>query len=215
VVRRPGGGNLVALLAHMPEYLVLGEAHRLYVLISLWHDAKGRDSVKLTDQRVVCMNTWNIAMQGAGDYFAYTHVGDLKQKRELITKTLKMAGSYQDAFAMTASHLVQTPVGRKELVDLVNEVWPEPKEEDRTPRTMNARGRLIDQFLDACKSDDLKPFAGTAYAVVQAAAAFDSHAVPTRQTQNWQENRFLSLMDSSSIQQSFQKAIEKVCGVAV
>ena len=207
------GGRLVALLAHFPTQIILGEEHRLYVLASLWHDAEGASSLKLTDQRVVCMNTWNAAMSGVGSYFSYRHVGDLQAKRDRITQTLKMAGDYSDKMAMTASTLVQATVSRQSFIDIVNEVWPEVK--DETARQKTNRLKLVEQFAAAVKTDDLAPFRGTAWAIMQAAADFDSHAEPVRKTADWEATRFINLMEGRGVQQTFLDAIERICGVTV
>jgi phage/plasmid-like protein (TIGR03299 family) len=207
------GGQCVFLLVHTRPIQIAGDEWRNYLLLSAWHDGRTASSAKATAQRVVCMNTWNAAMQGAGTSFSYRHTGDLQQKRDLATKAYKMSGTFMDALAMEADVLSSKVVTRQQLIDIVNMVWPEDK--NATPREEAARIRKLKAFGDCVKADDIKQFRGTAWAVMQAAADWDTHVAPARETKTWQENRFLDLFDGKGIQNAFRKAIDKVCAVAV
>lgn len=209
------GGRLVALLAHLPPLTILGEEHTPYLLASLWHDGSHASSIKATAMRVVCKNTWDMAMGGAGSFFSYKHTGDLKAKRDRITKALKLSSDFMDSLAMTASTLADVKISKLDFFSIINEVWPEVKEEDQSSRKDTNRKALLDKFAFFLSSPDLKQFSATGWGLMQAATAFDSHAEPARKTQNWQENRFINLMDGNGIQHSFLQAIRKVCSVNV
>jgi len=205
------GGKLVFLLAHTPEVLILNDSFKPYLLISVWHDGQTSSSVTFTSTRVVCQNTWNAAMSGAANKYSYKHTGNLDEKRKLAFDVLGLSEKYTDRLAMAAASLVSTKIDRPTYLDIINEVWPE--KEDAAPRETTNRLKVLQQFANATIVDDLKPYRGTAWCIAQAAAAFDSHAEPSRKMENWKENRFVNLMNGGTIQDSFLKAIEKVCGV--
>lgn len=210
------GGRLVFILAHMPAQLVLGDEIRPYFMFSNWHDGTGTMDEILTPVRVVCWNTWNMALKGATRKFSVRHTGDMEDKQANVAATLQIASTYMDKFAMTAETLEQTKVSRKDFFDIVTEVWPEPSKTDESyARKEKQREKVVSMFLQAVKAPDLQKFSGTAYLIQQAASAFDTHAEPLRRTMQYEENHFISLMDGKGIQESFAKAIEKVCGVTV
>jgi len=208
-------GKLVFILAHMPAQQILGDEIRPYFMFSNWHDGTGTMDECLTAVRVVCWNTWNAAMKGASRKFSVRHTGDMEDKQKNVAQTLKISSDYMDRLAMTAETLEQTRVSKPQVLDIINQVWPELKPEEQTPRKIANREAILQQFATALKADDLSKFRGTAWCLQQAIAAFDSHLEPVRQTVMWKENHFINLNEGNGIQDTFLKAIEKVCGVAV
>ena len=92
------GGKMVWMLAKMPSTTIVGDEFERYFLFSNSHDGTSAVRCCLTNIRVVCKNTLNLALREAKRSWRYTHAGDLASKIVDAKNTLIYANEYNKAF---------------------------------------------------------------------------------------------------------------------
>ena len=123
-------GKTVWLLAKMPETKVLDDAFVPYLCFTNSHDGSGAVRVCLTDVRVVCNNTLNLALSTAKRSWSTKHMGDLNSKLMEASETLQLANQYMDAFKAEADILATQKISPAEIDKLLDELFGKEKAEE-------------------------------------------------------------------------------------
>lgn len=184
-------GKTVWLLAKMPETKVLDDAFVPYLCFTNSHDGSGAVRVCLTDVRVVCNNTLNLALSTAKRSWSTKHMGDLNSKLMEASETLQLANQYMDAFKAEADILATQKISPAEIDKLLNELFGKEKaEESESKRKLQNVEEAKEAFYVCYLAPDLANFIGTYYGVINAMADMVDHRVPARLTENYAENNF-------------------------
>jgi phage/plasmid-like protein (TIGR03299 family) len=182
----------VWLLARMPETEVVGESHGHYLVFVNSFDGKGAIRVFITDVRVVCQNTLNMAIRGAKRSWSCRHMGDITEKMKEARRTLELASKYQMVFAEEANRLAETKFTVGQFECFVNQIIPEP--EDKENLTERVMKRITAQRNDLSSlyynTPDLTSIRGTKWGVLQATSDYFSHRTPLKATKTYKENFF-------------------------
>lgn len=106
--------------------------------------------------------------------------------------TLGLIDEYTVALQQEAERLAAVRVTDEQIEAMLDCMYPvAPTDTDiRKRRIIN----LKDNFFACLQAPDLKQFKGTAYAVAMAATDFADHGEPMRKTQNFESNRFYSIL---------------------
>jgi phage/plasmid-like protein (TIGR03299 family) len=192
------GGKQVWMLAKMPETSVLGDAIVPYLLFSNSHDGSAAVRVTMTNTRVVCQNTLNLALANARRIWSFTHKGDMESKLEDARKTLQNAQEYMTEFNKEAERLAKITFTRQQVQDLLNKLFPVDENDDITKRRVNNMIYLREGFKFAMQQEDICQFDGTAYGIINAASDFVGHCKPLRLTETHQEKVLQSFMNGNS-----------------
>ena len=184
-------GKTVWLLAKMPETKVLDDAFVPYLCFTNSHDGSGAVRVCLTDVRVVCNNTLNLALSTTKRSWSTKHMGDLNSKLMEASETLQLANQYMDAFKAEADILATQKISPAEIDKLLNELFGKEKaEESESKRKLQNVEEAKEAFYVCYLAPDLANFIGTYYGVINAMADMVDHRVPARLTENYAENNF-------------------------
>lgn len=184
-------GKTVWLLAKMPETKVLGDDFVPYLCFTNSHDGSGAIRVCLTDVRVVCNNTLNLALSTAKRSWSTKHMGDLNSKLMEASETLQLANQYMDAFKAEADILATQKISPAEIDKLLDELFGKEKaEESESKRKLQNVEEAKEAFYVCYLAPDLANFIGTYYGVINAMADMVDHRVPARLTENYAENNF-------------------------
>lgn len=184
-------GRTVWLLAKMPETKVLDDAFVPYLCFTNSHDGSGAVRVCLTDVRVVCNNTLNLALSTAKRSWSTKHMGDLNSKLMEASETLQLANQYMDAFKAEADILATQKISPAEIDKLLDELFGKEKaEESESKRKLQNVEEAKEAFYVCYLAPDLANFIGTYYGVINAMADMVDHRVPARLTENYAENNF-------------------------
>lgn len=184
-------GKTVWLLAKMPETKVLDDAFVPYLCFTNSHDGSGAVRVCLTDVRVVCNNTLNLALSTAKRSWSTKHMGDLNSKLMEASETLQLANQYMDAFKAEADILATQKISPAEIDKLLDELFGKEKaEESESKRKLQNVEEAKEAFYVCYLAPDLANFIGTYYGVINAMADMVDHRVPARLTENYAENNF-------------------------
>ena len=186
-------GKLVWMLAKMPSDSILGDAFDRYLLFSNSHDGSSAVRVSITNVRVVCQNTLNMALNGARRYVTFVHKGDMESKLAEARQTLAYADKYHKRFAEEAEHLANKKVSCEDVEKMMNILFPVP-DDFMSKIQIERMETMRSNFNQMLQADDLQNFKGTAWQIVNAASDYAYHARPMRLTETYQDNLMKSAM---------------------
>lgn len=202
------GGRQVWLLGKMPETEILGDKLEPYVCFTNTHDGSGAVRVCMTPVRVVCNNTLNFALSTAKRKWSCVHKGNIQGKLSEARQTLGLMDLYLKNLAETADYLACAPFYEPEVMAALKKMLPiTDKTTERQKKTIQETKEGIIQCSFA---PDLVPFLDTKWGFLNAVADYVAHSDPIRETKNWQENRFATIVAGHPL---LDKAFE-VMGVA-
>lgn len=201
------GGKIVWMLARMPKFSVLGDDVEPYMLFANSHDGSSAVRCTMTNVRVVCQNTLNLALENARRTWSFVHKGDMKSKLEEARHSLTAAKKYQTEFNNKAEALVKKTFTASEVRDIMDKMFPLPENDSTTVRKLTNMEHLRENFIQAMKKDDIRQFDGTAWGLIQATSDFAFHLRPLRLTENFQESRMLQVMNGNKLLDTVYKLV--------
>ena len=185
-------GKVIFLLGKMPKTTILGDDIENYVCFTNSFDGSGAVQCIMTNTRVVCMNTLNLALSTAKRKWSTRHIGDIQSKLEEAKMTLGLINTYTEALNVEAERLAGIRVSDDQVEAMLDYLYPvTEKDGDIRKRRVN---NLKDNFFACLQAPDIKKFRGTAYSVIMAATDYADHGEPMRKTQNFESNRFYSIL---------------------
>lgn len=185
-------GRCVFLLGHMPETTILDDKVDQYVCFTNTFDGSGAIQVCLTPTRVVCQNTLNLALRNAKRKWSTRHVGNMQSKLIEAQITLGLIKEYTEELEKEAERLAKVRVTDAQIEKMLEVIYPVTEEDSDMKKTRAIK--LKDDFFTCLAAPDVRPYKGTAYAVVMAATDYADHGEPMRKTQNYESNRWLAVM---------------------
>lgn len=199
------GGKRIWLLAKMPEADILGDKVEPYMVFTNNHDGFGSVKVAMTPTRVVCQNTLTVALKNAKRTWNARHSGSIESKKADALATLNFAGAYMDNLKEFADKYATIKISGPEF-NLFNE-YLFPITEDMGARKEESQLMLRSQLESCYVEEDLGNIRNTAWGVINAVADMVSHKTPARMTDNYRENRFMSLVDGEDTMKKAQAII--------
>ena len=192
------GGAITFISLELPTTDILGDLHDRYIVVV--NDFTGRHALRIvpTSIRVACMNTVNLMLRNAQRIISIAHVGNVQQKLEAAKTSLFATEQYNAELKKEAERLAKVKVSKADLENLLNKLFPIPEDgcsKQRANNIVYMRGL----FNKALTAPDLANFAGTAYAVVQAAADAGYHRASLRKNAQHQETIFGQLLTGSKV----------------
>lgn len=173
------GGRTVFLsmdLTAVAPINVAGEAFRTFLLIANSHDGSKALHAAITPVRSVCMNTVNLALAEASTHIAIRHSGDPTAKIKAAQHALGVTIDYVRRFEEVAAAAMKAQVKDDRAEKILQRVFrmrdttlgdPEGKRYED-----HAATRAFDIYQTA---DDLAPFRGTGWGLVNAVAEYVDH----------------------------------------
>lgn len=201
-----GEGKRVWMLARLPETSILGETHIPYLLFNNSHDGSSAVRVTITNTRVVCQNTLNVALAKAPRIWSCSHSGNIADKLLDARDTLRNAMAYMGAFKDEAERLATKKFSAVEVKAILDCLFP-VDESEVGKRRLNNMIYLRQNFEAALKRPDIEAFRNTAYGIVNAASDFILHAEPLRKSANYKEAKLASFMDGNSFLDNAYKLV--------
>ena len=199
-------GKVIWLLAKMPEsFDLLGDKVDPYLVFTNTHDGSGAVKVCMTNVRVVCNNTLNVALRQAKRTWSARHTGSVTNKLDDARETLQLANNYIKATQETFEELYKVKLNDIYLYRTVDAIVPIT--EDMTDRQKENQKAIRDDILLRYReAPDLRVLDKTGARLVQAVADTTSHMEPFRMTANFKENRFKNTLDGN-------KLLDKTVGI--
>jgi phage/plasmid-like protein (TIGR03299 family) len=150
------GGRKVVLLGRLPKVdtVVPGDDSLRYILMSLHHDGSGAIRFGPCATRVVCANTYAMAIQeGYVKELAISHKGDVKSKLAQARSILGTANEKFDQYAQASRALAAHRMSYDEWDQYLNVLCPrlDPKDpdytEERARRIQETREAIAQRYL--------------------------------------------------------------------
>lgn len=176
-------GKKVFMTAKLQENLrVADDQISTYLLLSNGHSGIDSLQIAITPVRVVCNNTLQLALRNFKRKWAVVHSARLEERVEEARKALELTGEYMLNFVETGNRLVDKKLTDEQL-DKCFEIAFQMGEERRT--NFSTMRKKMDAFYKALEVPDLKPYAGTAWSVVNAVSDIETHQ------KNWSADRLV------------------------
>lgn len=164
--------------------VVPGDKSETYLVFTTAHDGSIAHTAKLTSVRVVCQNTLEAALTGAGAMFKVKHTKNADARLDRAKQL--MTGAIQDAKSLEIKlkALSERKLTRESMTTILDKLFPTPKEE--TANTTR-RENVIAEVLGLYAKNDNGAFpqvAGTAYNLLNAVTEYTDHFRTARITDN-------------------------------
>ena len=170
------GGRRIWLLARIPGDVWVTKEDNVgkYLLLTTRHDGKSSFRVLFTPIRVVCANTLQAAIRGAGENgISIRHVGDIQNKLEEARRVLGLSLKYYDGWAEEATAFSKRSLTRTLVKEYFKTLVPDPKK-GNPARARSQRKSLI-RLFEVGKGNTLPTVRGSLWGAVNAVAEFVDH----------------------------------------
>lgn len=179
-----GKGEKVWILAKLPEvfYPLASDAVEQFLLGTTSHDGTMKTEVRFTPIRVVCQNTFNLALQGSRGVISIRHTQNMRQKLEMAAMVLLRYREYFDIAGEQFSKLASVRVDDAWLDAYLERMIgnPENLPDGRARTMMENRIKLIEGRLAFGKGVDLPGVSGTAWHALNAMIEFADYDMKAR-----------------------------------
>jgi len=166
-------GKKIFLLVKMQDSKILGDAVENYLFFTNSHDGLNAVKAGISNVRVVCDNTLQMAMKGATRSWSAHHTKSVKSRQEEAIRTLRLATKYIKEMPVIAEAMAGIKVNVEKIVPVFF-----TKSELETDKTQMTIQKII---AISKEKDDLQNFKGTAWGVYNALSDVISH--PTGKSQ--------------------------------
>lgn len=171
-----GKGEKVWMLAKLPEifYPLAGDGVEQFILGTTSHDGTMKTEVRFTDIRVVCQNTFNLAMQGSKGVISIRHTSQMRQKLEMAAMVLLRYRDHFDIVSDQFSKLASVKIDDVWIDEYLRRMIGNPANvpDGRGRTIMENKIRLIEGRLAFGKGVDLPGVNGTAWWALNAMVEF-------------------------------------------
>jgi phage/plasmid-like protein (TIGR03299 family) len=155
------------MLAKLPEifYPLAGDGVEKFLLGTTSHDGSTKTEVRFTDIRVVCQNTFNLAMNGSRGVISIRHTSNMRQKLEMAAMVLLRYKEHFDIVSDRFSKLASVRVDDAWIDEYLERVIGNPLNvpDGRARTMMENKIRLVEGRLNTGMGVDLPGVAGTAW----------------------------------------------------
>lgn len=186
------GGKKIWLLGKMPERYIAGDKFEPYICFTNMHDGNGAVKAFMTPVRVVCNNTLNMAISGAVRTWSTVHRGNVGNKLQEARMTLELADKYLVQLDETADRLANERMDEEQVRDALDKMFELP--EKATDRQKQTAQDAKDEIIVCTLRPDVAQFLNTKWGFLNAVSDYVGHSEPKRKTENWQENRWNSII---------------------
>ena len=190
-------GKTVWFCVEVPQFTVLGESTKMYLVFSSTHDGSGAIRVSITPVRPACSNTLNLAFKKAVRSFSLLHKGDIEGKLSMVGNIMEHEKDYRNIFQKEAERMAMIKLSASMIDSLLSSLFP--LSEDATPRKRNIVESQREGILTAYGADDLGNLRKTAYGFIQAVSDFAYHSEPARITATYRENQMKSVIKGNTL----------------
>ena len=176
-------GRKIFLLVKLPNKELLGDDVENYLFFTNSHDGSSALTAGITNVRVVCNNTLQMAIKGAQRTWTCRHTDSIFAKKAQAQEALGLAVTYMDSMDKTAEELAMKTINEELFFRRLFEKNPTNLCEKNKEQAIERMHLIYTQ------KDDLQNFRGSAWGMYNAVADFVSNTTPFRNTVTYQENK--------------------------
>ena len=193
------GGKKVFMLVRLPETDLVGDKVKNYLFLSNSHDGSSGLMAGITNVRVVCNNTLQMAEQGAQRFWRIRHSKNLLERTKEAEASLGLALTYQERIAQDAERMAAQKINKERFF---REFFKKLDVSEK--RKEKIMVDIRDLYLE---KDDLQNFKGTAWGMYNATADYVSNTRPARVTDKTAEWKMWNFMQGEEMLQIAQKVL--------
>ena len=188
-------GKVVWFLVRLPDSKVFGtdggETHERYVMITTSHDGSSALTIRPTNVRVQCMNTFSMAFGNASMY-TIRHTTNALDYVEEARRAIKTTYANADAFDAEVQRLLDTELDSRDFTNFVipEVVGSRPDDAGRSQTVWDDKFGLI---VEAYNADHNEAIRGSAWGAVNALNEYETWAIKPRGRELW-EAQFSKLL---------------------
>lgn len=176
-------GRKIFLLVRLPNKELLGDDVENYLFFTNSHDGSSSLTAGITNIRVVCNNTLQMALRGAQRTWTCRHTESISGKKQQAQEALGLAIKYMDSMDDTAEKMYQKKIDEEKFFRRLFE-----------KNNFSLCEKNIEQAIERMhiiynEKDDLQNFKGTAWGMYNAVADYCSNTAPYRKTATYEENK--------------------------
>jgi phage/plasmid-like protein (TIGR03299 family) len=212
-----GKGEKVWMLAKLPEvfYPLAGDGVEKYLLGTTSHDGTTKTEVRFTDIRVVCQNTFSLALKGSRGVISIRHTSNMRQKLEMAAMVMLRYREHFDVVSDQFSKLASFRIDDIWLDEYLARMVGNPLNvaDGRARTMMENRIALIEGRLAFGKGVDLPGVHGTAWWALNSMIEFADYDMRARGQASDESRRTNSILFGRAAdfkQQSYDTAMAMV-----
>lgn len=193
-------GRRIFLLVRLPESELVGDKVENYLFFTNSHDGSSALTAGITNVRVVCNNTLQMAIRGAERIWRCRHTTNIEGKKQQAAKALGMAVQYMDKMGETAWEMASKKINEEAFFRRLFENYDK--------RGDKAKERIVERVhIIYNEKDDLQNFKGSAWGMYNAVADFVSNTVPQRKTSVSEDKKLSEFFDGYALLEQSQKLL--------
>lgn len=180
-----GRGEKIWVMARVPgaDIRIAGtdDLSRTYLLVATGHCANLSYVAKLCTERVVCENTLTVALGQEGAVCRIRHTSGAGDRLAAAKRIAPSIVADAKALESKLNLLASRRMTRSSMLAVLNRLWPENKDTERTGRRDNVVARVLELF-ERNDADAIPSIRGTAYNMLNAVTEYTDHFRPVRMT---------------------------------
>lgn len=176
------GGKRVFITMKLPGSMRIGgsDEHEQYIAALNSHDGSMAFTFMVTPVRIVCGNTWNMAVNNHSNSFRIRHTtNSTKGITAAVRQTLDLTYDYLQDVKELGDLMVQTPLAQPTFEEIIaaNFGAPEDAAAAVQTRAQNRLDEMTELFADSYTNREI---GGTVWAGLNALTEWSDHYAPTR-----------------------------------
>lgn len=194
-------GRRVFMLVRLPNQKLVGDDVENYMFFTNSHDGTSALLAGITNVRVVCNNTLQMAIKGASRTWKCHHTKNLEARKQEAAESLGLAVKYISQLDTTAQEMAMKKIDEEAFFRKLFDNEIEKHSEKRVEDTIEKIHLIYNE------KDDLQNFKGTAWGMYNAVADFVSNTAPQRKTTGANEKKLANFFDGYSYLTEAQKIL--------
>lgn len=192
-------GKRVFLLCNLPETSLVGDKVKNYLFFTNSHDGSSSLTAGITNIRVVCNNTLQLALKSAPRLWRCRHTESIKEKQIQAQRSLGLATKYIDEIKDVADEMATKLVNERAFFEHLFKA---------SGLSEKASKEVFDNVHTIFhEKEDLQNFKGTAWGLYNAVADFVSNGEPMRKTKTYEERKLANFFDGYSLLEKSQQIL--------
>lgn len=185
-------GRRVFMLVRLPDQKLVGDDVENYMFFTNSHDGTSALLAGITNVRVVCNNTLQMAIKGAPRTWKCHHTKNLEARKHEAETALGLAVKYIYNLDTTAQELAQKKINEEAFFRKLFD-----KYQNRSEKSMEQMVERIHYLYT--EKDDLQNFRGSAWGMYNAVSDFVSNSVPQRETEFGSHRKLEKFFDGNRL----------------
>lgn len=193
-------GRRVFLLVNLPTSKIAGDDVNNYLFFTNSHDGSSSLMAGITNVRVVCSNTLQLAIDRAKRMWKCRHTATIEAKKNEAKQSLGMAVQYIEESKTYAEQMAT-----KRIVEeaFFRRLFGESKMNEKNNLYL---GEIIHDIYT--NKPDLQNFRGTAWGMYNAVADYVSNYDPMRKTKTYKESKLKGFFDGYKLLETTQNILK-------